>query len=523
MLLQANELTISVPTRTLLEVKSLEVYEGDRIGLIGKNGTGKSTLLHTLAGEVEPERGEIIRYSTVSLLPQLKKHTGHKSGGEVTQRYIQQAFSKQNGLLLADEPTTHLDQKHIEWIEQLFSQWQGAFIVVSHDRAFLDAVCTKIWEIADETIHQYVGNYEAYSVQKQQELEAKQQAYENYQAKKEQLERAIMKKEQKAARATKKPKQLSRSEAKIIGAKPYFAKKQKKLQQTAKALETRLKKLDKVEKPFVEKTLQMHIPYQEKFTGRNMIQVSRLDGNIGHKKLWNDANFFIRGGDKVAIIGENGAGKTTLLQKLLTDKEHVTISSVCKISYFKQDLTLLDETSSILDNVKETAIHDETLIRTVLARLHFYRDDVYKQVNVLSGGERVKVALAKLFLSNSNTLILDEPTNFLDIEALEALEKLLLEYAGTVLFVSHDRRFVEKIATKIIAIEKGELIFFDGTYEQFQQRNREYKGNVKEQLLLLETKISGVLSRLSIEPSEELEAEFQALLQQKRTLEKEAD
>lgn len=524
MLLQAKNLTISVQARTLIEVEAFEIHDGDRIGLVGKNGTGKSTLLHTLAGELEPERGDIFRHATVSLLPQLKEQTLHKSGGEITQGYIQEAFSKQNGILLADEPTTHLDQKHIEWIEQLFKQWQGAFIVVSHDRAFLDAVCTKIWEISNETIHEYIGNYEAYRSQKKQALLQQKEAYENYQLKKQQLERAIVLKEQKANRATKKPKQTSNSEAKITGAKPYFAKKQKKLQQTAKALETRLNSLEKVEKPYEDKPLQMHIPNQEKLNGRNIIQVTHLDAKVGNKILWKDANFFIKGGDKVAIIGENGAGKTTLIRKLVSENHGVTISAACKIAYFKQDLTNLDLNRTIIENVKETSKHDETLIRTVLARLHFYRDDVYKHVHVLSGGERVKVTLAKLFLSDSNTLLLDEPTNFLDIEAMEALEKLLVEYEGTVLFISHDRRFVEKIATKVISIENEKLIFFDGTYQQFKQKNISVKkDDIKEKLLLLETKITDVLSRLSIDPSENLENEFQTLLQQKQELRKEAD
>ncbi|KAB8137855.1 ABC-F type ribosomal protection protein [Gracilibacillus oryzae] len=520
MLLQASQLTISVQARQLMEIDTLEVHEGDRIGLVGKNGTGKTTLLHTLAGMLKPENGEITCHTTVELLPQLKEKDSYKSGGEITQDYIQKAFANQSGLLLADEPTTHLDTKHITWVEQMINRWQGAFIVISHDRAFLDAVCTTIWEVADGTIRVYSGNYQAYQVQKEQAAQQQEQAYEKYQTKKQQLERALVLKEQKANRATKKPKQTSRSEAKITGAKPYFAKKQKKLQQTAKAMESRLEKLEKVDKPFQEKSIEMDIPHQAKVQGRNLIQVRHLNGKVGGKKLWNDASFLIKGGDKAAIIGENGSGKTTLIRKLMAEEHGVTISSACQIAYFKQDLSLLDSDKSIIENVKESSKHDETLVRTVLARLHFYRDDVYKKVGVLSGGERVKVALAKLFLSDSNTLVLDEPTNFLDLEAMEALEKLLIEYEGTIIFVSHDRRFVEKVATQIISIEEQKLTYFNGSYKQYLNRDQKQSTDeLAEQKLIIETKLTDVLSRLSIEPTDALEQEFQSLLKKKKALE----
>ena len=164
-----------------------------------------------------------------------------------------------------------------------------------------------------------------------------------------------------------------------------------------------------------------------------------------------------------------------------------------------------------------TSIQEETIVRTILARLHFFREDVHKKVNVLSGGERVKVALAKLFVSNINTLVLDEPTNFLDLEAIEALESLLKEYEGTVIFVSHDREFIDQVAAKIAAFENGKIQFFDGTYEQYKKKTDE--GN-EEERLIIETKISEVLSRLSLEPSEQLEKEFQSLIDQKRQLER---
>lgn len=519
MLLEAKDLVITAGARTLMTINHLEIHEDDQIGIIGKNGAGKTTLLKVLAGLEPAEEGTIEHDGKVQYLPQLKEQEVNKSGGELTQQYIQKAFSKQTGLLLADEPTTHLDTKHIEWVEHSLKFWKGAYVIISHDRAFLDQVCTKIWEIDQEKLRVFKGNYRQLKEQKENEKNHHIQEYEKYQEKKQQLEKALEQKTEKANRATKKPKQTSNSEAKITGAKPYFAKKQKKLHQSAKGMETRLEKLEKVEKPFEEKPLKMTLPDQEKLKNKMLIQADSLEGKIADQYLWGRASFSIKSSDKVAIIGPNGSGKTTLLNRILNRADGVTISPACRIGYFKQDLSLLDENRQVLESVQEGSEQDETFIRTVLARLQFKRDDVYKKVSVLSGGERVKVGLAKIFVSNNNTLILDEPTNYLDIEAMEALEKLFMEYEGTLLFVSHDRRFIEKIATKIIAIEDQQLHFFDGTLEEYNEKRAQPNQDSKnEQLLILETRISEVLSKLSIEPSAKLEEEFQQLLKEKQGL-----
>lgn len=291
-------------------------------------------------------------------------------------------------------------------------------------------------------------------------------------------------------------------------------KKQKKLQAVAKSIETRLEKLEKVEKIKETSPIQMALPNEEAFTGRTILRVLNVAGGFVNRVLWKKASFEVRGGDKLAIVGANGSGKTTLLKKIIENDVGITLSPAVKYGYFSQTIDLLDSEKSILENVQISSEQTETFIRIVLARLHFFREDVYKQVKVLSGGERVKVALAKLFVSNINTLILDEPTNFLDIEAVEALESLLMEYRGTIIFVSHDRRFIEKIATRILTIENEELRVFEGTYQEY--KNYEPRSEEEDNLLLLETKITEVLSRLSIEPSAELEQEFQRLLASKR-------
>ncbi|TVZ76349.1 pleuromutilin/lincosamide/streptogramin A transport system ATP-binding/permease protein [Aeribacillus composti] len=521
LLLEAHHIKHYVQDRLLLDVDRLEIHQKDRIGLVGRNGSGKTTLLHILAKKISSEEGSVIQHTQFELLPQFKRTDTTKSGGEVTQEYIQKAFVKDPELLLADEPTTNLDTDHIEWLEKKLKEWQGAFIIVSHDREFLDALCTTIWEINEGKIKEYTGNYSDYVEQKEVERRQEQLAYEKYEKKRKQLEEALKLKEKKAERATKTPKKVSKSEAKITGAKPYFAKKQKKLQKTAKAIETRLEKLEKVEKVKELPPLKMNLPNAEAFKNRIIFRVEDVTGRISERVLWSNASFHVRGGDKLAIIGPNGSGKTTLVKKIINEEPGITLSPAVKMGYFSQNLNILDVEKSIIENVQSSSKQNETLIRTVLARMHFFRDDVYKPVEVLSGGERVKVALAKLFLSDINTLILDEPTNFLDTESVEALESLLKEYEGSVIFVSHDRRFIENIATRILAIRNQKIALFEGTYQQYKHAQlQKTRDTAKEKRLLLETKISEVLSRLSIEPSKELEMEFQKLLREKRELDK---
>ncbi|WP_087974386.1 Vga family ABC-F type ribosomal protection protein [Oceanobacillus rekensis] len=519
-IMKINDLKYYVKDRLLIEVDNLSIQNNDRIGLVGRNGSGKTTLLELLAGTREADVGSIVTETSGELLPQLKNTNTTKSGGEVTKEYINKSLAKKNGLLLADEPTTNLDTEHMEKLEKQLSRWQGAIVIVSHDRSFLDALCTTIWAIEnDGKVKEYKGNYKDYTAQKELEVIQRQNAYEKYQQKKGQLENALELKEQKAQRATKKPKKISSSEARITGAKPYFAKKQKKLQKTAKAIETRLENLEKVEKIKEIPAIKMDLPNIETFTGQIILRIEELKASVKDRILWNPSSFQVRGGDKIAIIGRNGVGKTTLLKKIVASEPGVTSSTAMKIGYFSQNLDVLDTEQSILENVVLTSKQDETLIRTVLARLHFYRDDVYKKVDVLSGGERVKVAFAKLFVSDINTLILDEPTNFLDIDAVEALEGLLQNYEGTVLLVSHDRQFIQNTADRILIIENEEIKIYEGNYDNYKNHIPKDEADSKEQeLLLIETKITEILGRLSLEPSEALDQEFQALLKRKREM-----
>lgn len=519
-LLDAHNIKQYVRDRMLLNIAQLHVYQNDRIGLVGENGSGKTTLLHILNQDLIPEEGFVTQFAKTELIPQFKKMDTTNSGGEVTQMYIYRSLDKKPELLLADEPTTNLDTKSIENLEQQLNAWQGAFIVVSHDREFLDHVCTSIWEIRNGEIIQYSGNYSKYLQQKEVEHRQEQLAYEKYKNEKKQLEEAIKLKEMKAQQATKKPQHLSSSEARIKGAKTYYSNKQKKLRKTVKSLETRLDKLNMVEKTKELPPIKMDILNSNTFKHRTIFRIENLSGAIKDRLLWNSTSFNIYGGDKLAITGSNGVGKTTLLKKIVENQSGVTISPSVKMGYFSQNLDILELDKTILENVQSSSSQNETLIRTVLARMHFFKDDVYKSANVLSGGERVKLALTKVFLSDVNVLVLDEPTNFLDTNAIEAFESLLEAYEGSVIFVSHDRKFIDKIATRIITIHNKEISLFEGTYDELKEKRKTKttEDTIENDKLLIDMKITEVLSRLSVDPSEELEKKYQNLIRKKRAL-----
>lgn len=513
LIIEARKIKHDIQDKVLLDLEDIEIYDGERIGLIGANGSGKSTLLHILANKLEADQGSIKYYQSVHLIPQLKNPHSHKSGGEVTQQYIQEAFQMGASLLLADEPTTHLDTVHIEWLESKLRDWQGALLLVSHDRTFLDRLCTTIWELHEGKIQVYSGNYSDYAKQKLAEQEHQRMEYEKYVAKKKQLEEALADKVVRAAKIANPKK--DKVEVGIY--KPFYNKKSKKMEQTAKAIATRIAKLEKVEKVREQTPIKMDLAGVNTLKNQIIVRVEQLEGSINNRLLWAPTSFYIRAGDKIAITGVNGSGKTTFVNLLLQQAKGIYLSPAVKIGYFSQNLNVLDTNKSILQHVQSTSKQSETFIRIVLARLKFFKDDVYKKIEVLSGGERVKVALAKLFVSEVNMLLLDEPTNFLDIDAVQALEGLLKEYEGTIIFVSHDRRFIEQIASRQILIRDKKLTLSEFGKDAKRVTKHE-EANHEERLMLLDIKLSEILGKLSIEPSELLEQQYRELLKEKRQL-----
>src|SRR5699024_4981193 len=330
LLFEGTSLKHYVSERLLLDTDLLQIHDKQRIGLVGRNGSGKTTLLNIIKGEVFPDEGKVNQFTSIKLVPQFKNVNIRKSGGEITQVYLQTAFNESPGLLLLDEPTTHLDYERIVWLENNLHDFLGAVLIVSHDRAFLDHICTEIWEIEDASITVYKGNYSEYANQKTLERKQHQIAFEKYKKDKQKIEEAIRIKEEKAQRATKKPKNLSASDARQKGAKPYYANKQKKLRKTVSAFETKLDQLEAVKKPRELPPIKMTAFNEQAINNKIILRGEEVLGKMGDTILWNSFNFYVRSGEKLAVIGSNGSGKTTLLKKIIDKGEGITISPTVK-------------------------------------------------------------------------------------------------------------------------------------------------------------------------------------------------
>lgn len=341
MILEAIKIEKTIGDRLLFSVDQLRISRQDRIGLIGRNGTGKTTLVELLTGLQKPDKGEIATCASIETIPQLKKQETHQSGGEITQEYINKAFAKAPDILFADEPTTNLDVKRVEQLEQKLIRFKGAIVVISHDRKFLDRVCNKIWEVDHQTITVYKGNFSDYIAIK--ELKKRQQMveYEKYQKKKKQLEQANELKKQKANTMIKPPsKRMGYSESKLW--KVQKGTKQKVMHQSIEALETRIDKLVKVERPKQLPTVKMSLPSQLVMKNQTIIRVQNINTSIDGRTLWENASFRFRNGTKTAIIGPNGCGKTTLVKSIIQEIEGVRMGTGVKWGYFSQDLDTLD-------------------------------------------------------------------------------------------------------------------------------------------------------------------------------------
>jgi ATP-binding cassette subfamily F protein 3 len=528
-MIQLSSLTKSFGDRVLLDAVSWQIDDGERVGLAGPNGAGKTTLLKMLAGLDEPDSGSVVKPSglTVGYLPQdglthagrtlveeaglafkplldmraeirmLEERLADDAVPEteheaMLSRYseLQETFRRQEGysidlkittvlrglgfepadfekptetfsggwqmrialarlllgrpgLLLLDEPTNHLDLEARNWLEEYLSAYPHAVILVSHDRFFLDAVVTRITEIGLRRLTDYVGNYSGYLRERDARMERLRQ----------------QKKDQ--------DDELARMKA-FIDRFRYQATK-------AAQVQSRIKMLDKIvpiEIPPDRKRVRFSFPACAK-SGRTVLDLRSVTKAYGPRKVFDGVNVHIERGDRIALIGPNGAGKSTLMRMLSgvepPDSGTRTEGHQLVMQYFAQDeATRLDPTLNVYQTLAGDApIHMVPHIRNILGGFLFSGDDVDKPVRVLSGGERTRLAVARMLLRPSNTLLLDEPTNHLDLDSKDVLLDALEDFGGTLIFVSHDRYFVDKLATKVIEIGHGQALLYPGNYEEF--------------------------------------------------------
>lgn len=523
--------------RLVLNIGELKLYSSDKVGLVGLNGSGKTTLLNIIGKEdifyegfikttMDPfyikQLADNLKMESdqkqISKLGLKDKNKEFMSGGELTRLKIAQFITANPKFLLADEPTSNLDFQGINLLLEKLIGLDGCMIIISHDRDLLDKVCNKIIEIEGGKIKIYEGNYTDYMILKDLEIKNQESEYQKYINEKTRLENIIIGTKMKSSKINGPPKRMGLSEARLH--KMGGQKAKRNLDSKVKALESRLGRLDVKSKAKKLETIELDIISNEIYS-KVVIEGKNVSKNFGERILFKNSNFQIYNGSKVALIGDNGAGKTTLLKMILDKSPNINISKKANIGYFSQGLDILDVNKSILDNILESSVYEQVEARNMLARLLFKKEDVYKKVNVLSGGERVKVSLAKILLSDFNILILDEPTNYLDINSIEVLEEALLDYEGTLLFVSHDKRLVQSVADSILYIEDNMINTFDGNLLEFNNRKNNGDSKSKDlfnQKILLENKLSNIMGLLSTSENSaeiyDLDLEYNKLLKE---------
>lgn len=381
------------------------------------------------------------------------------SGGERTLVNFAKILLSKPDLLLLDEPTNHLDIERIEWLEQYIKEYKGTILIVSHDRYFLDKVINKIIEIEDGKAKIYFGNYTKYLEQVEIEQTKEFEMYKVQQKKIAEMEKAI-------SRLKEWGKQADN---------PTFFRR-------AKAIQSALDRLKEnaIEKPKEIKLLNINFNNSGR-ASQDVLTIKNFSLNVGEKQLLNNANCLIQNGEKVAILGKNGCGKSSLIKHILNNE--FTCTGICKlannqkIGYLSQIIEFYDNSQTVLWTFMNELGFDEQLARSILYNFQFYKNDCIKKVFSLSGGEKLRLKLAIILQTQVNLLILDEPTNHIDITTREVLEESLINFKGTVIFVSHDRYFINKIASKIINFENNKLVTYNGNYNYFLEQ----KANSKRQ------------------------------------------
>ncbi|MEY4595444.1 MAG: hypothetical protein RIQ47_1854, partial [Bacteroidota bacterium] len=582
--LTLNNINFEFGGRYLYRDASWQINPGEKIGLVGRNGTGKSTLLRIITGEYAIESGEInaIRGLTIGFLNQdllsfstdgsirdvalgafeealtiekeIEDILHQLENGNDSQEILEQLHDKQTrfeqldgyrirqktdtlleglgfttadlerpykefsggwrmrvmlarimlkepDLLLLDEPTNHLDLPSIQWIEEYLQRYRGTVIVVSHDRWFLDRIVTKIAEVAQQKITLYTGNFTSYLQQKTERLELQESQYRNQEKYIKEQQKLIDRFRAKASKAA-----MAQSRIKMLD---------------------KLERVEAVESDGSDMRVRFEISRQP---GKKVAEIGIKEKSYGEKKLMRDTSATILRGDKIALIGANGKGKSTLLRMINGGEPFVgsaePVHEVHPAFYAQHQLESLNLQHNLLEELANWATdRKESELRALLGAFLFSGDDVFKKIQVLSGGEKARVALAKTILTKANFLILDEPTNHLDMHSVSILIDVLQEYEGTFIVVSHDRHFLSCIANKIWWIEDQKVREYPGTYEEFeasvQSANQKKSLAEKEEKRARNEKPAPVAKPVKVEPTEDQKKQAKKLRQRFEKLEAE--
>lgn len=567
--LNVNSLVKYYGANKLFENISFEIKTGERIGLIGQNGCGKSTLMKILMGMEEYQSGEVslrkenklgylnqipvYEKSTTTLevlrmafepiqrlrgeMEELEKKMGELegeqlqrvmnqysrllekyehmhgydietridkiteglqideamkelpfdqlSGGEKTRVILGKILLEEPDILLLDEPTNHLDLVTIEWLEGFLKEYRGAALIISHDRYFLDNVVDRIYELEYDHMEEYLGNYSYYVAEKERRFLIEFRNYQNQQRKIDRMEKQI---------------ERYRIWGTMRDSETMFKR--------AKELEKRLEKIEVLDRPVLEKR---KIRLKQTAVGRSGKMVMELEGvgkSFGERELLREIELVLYYQDSACIIGENGSGKTTLLKIILgqlqPERGIIRLGASVIIGYLPQHVEYPEEEQTVLEYFSRLHNLTQGAARSQLAKVLFLQEDVNKKIKYLSGGEKSRLRLCSLTFEGANLLILDEPTNHLDVDSREVLEETLANYEGTMLFVSHDRYFIHKLADKIITLKQGQVKLYDGDYTYYQEECKKEKERlpVKPAAVLSQNSKKDKSARILSQPAE---------------------
>ena len=506
MILNVSMLSKAYVGKTVLKDVSFHLEDKEKAAIVGINGSGKTTLLRCILGIEEADEGSIAFSKEKKMDYLAQQHADIEtenedydtlSGGQKTRKRLEEILQEKPDLLILDEPTNHLDIGSIQWLEKVLKRYDGAVLLVSHDRYFLDKIVTKVIDLERGKVRMYQGNYSAYAEKKRQLREAEWKAFQNQQA------------------------EIKHQEAVIEKLKQFNREKSIK---RAESREKMLSKVERLEKPEeLENEMKLLFSPRES-SGNDVLMAKELGKSYDGRRLFSHGTFSLQRGEHVALIGDNGTGKTTLLKILngliQADEGEFRLGSKVKIAYYDQEHAVLHMEKTLFEEIQDTYPEmNNTKVRNVLAAFLFTGDDVYKRIQDLSGGEQGRVSLAKLMLSDANFLILDEPTNHLDIQGKEVLEETIRNDEGTVLYVSHDRYFINKTATRIIELFSNRFDNYIGNYDYYIEKKedvRAYGDSLQKDKMPVEAIDPEEAQRLEEKESKRLDWENQKELSAKR-------
>lgn len=536
MILQCSHISKTFLTDTILDDVSFHINDNEKAAVVGINGSGKSTLIKIIVNELEADSGEVVIGKDISvgylaqnqeydsdktileemqnakpeiielekrldvLSAQMENKSGSElesiikqydqtrhrfeqlggysykseitgvlkglgftedefnqqvkslSGGEKTRAALAKMLLKNPKFIILDEPANHLDLSAIRWLEGYLANYKGAVLLVAHDRYFLDKIVTKVIELRQTHCTVFLGNYTEYSKKKKALMETLMKQYLNQQADIKHQEEVIAK-----LKSFNREKSIKRAESR----------------------EKMLDKIERIDKPLEEKS-KMHLLFKPRIqSGNDVLSVKELSKSYGNHLLFSDINLDIKRGEHVAIIGDNGTGKTTMLKILMGMEQPDSCGSIkfgtnVFVAYYDQEHQVLHPEKTLFEEIQDTYPDmNNTQVRNVLAAFLFTDDDVFKQIKNLSGGERGRVSLARLMLSDANFLLLDEPTNHLDIDSKEILENAINNFEGTILYVSHDRYFINTTATRILNLTQQQIVSYTGNYDYYLEKKED--------------------------------------------------